>query len=76
MPKSKYAVLGSYADTGQIFNHEVEATDAFNAFALIAQEHETAEFIAAVKLPAKIEYPGEGVVCAQTVRDQKDVFPL
>lgn len=76
MSKKQFAVLGSYEDTGQIFRHDVEADDAFNAFGIVAAEHPTAVFIAAVELPAEIEFPGESVVYADTVREQSDVFPV
>lgn len=72
--ETEYAVIGSYGDTGQIFCHEVKSANAFAAFAVVAKDYETAEFIAAIALPAEIEFPGEGVVCAQTVLEQPDVF--
>lgn len=73
-----FTVIGFYSDNAQIFAHQVLANDAMHAFAEVAGEHSSAEFICA--LPgAKNEdehvfYPGDAVVCAETVLDQPDVF--
>lgn len=70
-----YAVIGYYEDTGQVFSHRVEAPGAYESFAVVAKEFETAVLVTAVELPATIEYPGDSTIYAETILEQPDVFP-
>lgn len=81
--KSEYAVIGFYEDNNQTFCHHVLADGAMNAFAQVAASSADGMqgepvFVAALPVAdtGRLEYPGEGLVYAETVREQGDVFPL
>ena len=79
----EHTVIGYYESTGQIFCHHVTATDAMQAFRACAEDlglDEDALFVAVI--PGEhlhegegIDFPGEGVVDAQTVLDQEGFGP-
>lgn len=76
---AEFAVIGYYEESGQIFCDHVTASDPYNAIAKSAAEREgDPAFIGALPAQdtARLEYAGEGVVFAETVREQTDVFPL
>ena len=82
-PGTQYAVIGFYEDNNQIFCHHVTADSAMNAFAQIAASSADGMqgepvFVAALPVAdtGRLEYPGEGLVYAETVLEQGDVFPL
>lgn len=81
-PKIEYAVIGFYEDNNQIFCHHVSADSAMNAFAQVAAGGDGMQgepvFVTALPVAdtGRLEYPGEGLVYAETVREQGDVFPL
>lgn len=76
---AEFAVIGYYEESGQIFCDHVTASDSFNAIAKSAAERDgDPAFIGALPVEdtSRLEYAGEGVVFAETVREQPDVFPL
>lgn len=74
----KFTVVAFIEDTGQIVCHHVHARDALNAFAAATSLDMTMTMVAA--LPGwlhegeGVTFPGEGLVDAQTVLDQPEVF--
>jgi len=74
----KFTVIGYYEETGEIFSHHVEAKNSQYAFFVTAEEHESAQFIVALEghqmEGRHVEFPGAGVVDAETVLDQPEVF--
>lgn len=78
----EYAVIGFYEDNNQTFCHHVTAHSALNAFARVAAGGDGTQgelvFVAALPVAdtGRLEFPGEGLVYAETVREQGDVFPL
>lgn len=80
-PEIEYAVIGFYEDNNQTFCHHVTAHSALNAFARVAADDGMqGELVFVAALPVadtgRLEFPGEGLVYAETVREQGDVFPL
>ncbi|MBP8275354.1 MAG: hypothetical protein KAX55_00475 [Propionivibrio sp.] len=76
---AEFAVIGYYEENGQVFCDHVTASDPFNAIAKSAAEREgDPAYIGALPVEdtSRLEYAGEGVVFAETVREQSDVFPL
>lgn len=76
---AKFAVIGYYEENGQVFCDHVTASDPFNAIAKSAAEREgDPAYVGALPVEdtSRLEYAGEGVVFAETVREQSDVFPL
>lgn len=76
---AEFAVIGYYDENGQVFCDHVTASDPFNAIAKSAAEREgDPAYIGALPVEdtSRLEYAGEGVVFAETVREQSDVFPL
>ena len=74
-----FAVIGYYEENGQVFCDHVTASDPFNAIAKSAAERDgDPAYIGALPVEdtTRLEYAGEGVVFAETVREQSDVFPL
>lgn len=75
---NKFTVIGYYEESGQIFAHHVEANNSQHAFYVVAQEFPDACFVVAIKghqcEEQSLTFPGEGVVDAETVLEQEDVF--
>ena len=76
-----FTVIASVANDGELKVFSARATDPLHAFGVVArreQKNFDLEFL--VALPGKqiagkdFELPGEGIVCMQTVLEQRDVF--
>lgn len=76
-----YTVMGYYEDNGQIFAHHVEAQSTMGAFYECSKRPDVDDnTLFVVALPGELhegdhfDMPGEGVVDADTVFNQPDVF--
>ncbi len=73
-----FTVIGVVEESGQIVCHHVMAESDLNAFAQAASLDSFLSMVAA--LPGHISegqgisFPGEGMVCSETVLEQPDVF--
>jgi len=76
--REPFTVIAFVEDTGQIVAHHVVADDASNAFQLAAEIDPTITFVAALpghqREDKELFFPGEGLVDAETVLDQPEVF--
>ena len=75
---SPFTVIGFYESSGSIACHHVEATSGLNAFAQAATTSDELEMVAALAGRFTegdlLTFPGESVVCSDTVLGQPDVF--
>lgn len=75
---NKYTVLGYYTETGQSFSHHVFAKNAQHAFYVVAEEHESASMVCAIKghihEGEEVEFAGESVVDADIILSQPEIF--
>lgn len=76
---NQFSVIGHDENTRELFVEHVIAEDGLQAFAAAATRRPDGEFSAAVSGHLSvgdggIVLPGESLVCAETVRDQLDVF--
>lgn len=82
---NKFTVIASVAMQGTLKSFQVEATDAYHAFGVVAQsqnrdasDYEELEFLVALQGHQNegetFTFPGEGIVCEETVLEQSDVF--
>ena len=79
--RKPFTVIGFHESSGQLSCLHVVATDGLNAFAAAAQPTEAkGDFNMVAVMPghiseeAGLEFPGEGLVTAETVLEQPDVF--
>lgn len=76
----KFTVLGYYEESFQTFAHHVEAQNASQAFFKVACDFPDANFIVALngfhQEDVSLTFPGEGVVDAETVLEQEDIFTI
>lgn len=74
-PMGEYSVQG-VDDGGRIISVSVRASDAFQSFYLasVARRDASVEWVCAIGRDGAIEYPGEGLVSAETVLEQPEVF--
>ena len=80
----EYTVLATVADEGTLSIHRTYAIDPYHAFFVIAKieqekdDGQKLEFLAAMpgRKAEGVDFvlPGEGIVCAETVLEQEDVF--
>lgn len=76
---NKFTVISFYDESGQIVCDHVTANSGSHAFALVAKQRPGCTLVSAVKghlteASEDIAFPGEGVVDAETVMEQPDVF--
>lgn len=75
---AKFTVIGFMEDTGQSFADFIDADNGFNAFRKSAEQRPMATFVVAldghIAEGRGATYPGEGVVSAETIMAQPDVF--
>lgn len=75
---NNYTVIGYYESNGQIFAHHVEADSIMGAFAVVAAMHSDAVMVCALggehHEGEELAFPGEGVVDAETILEQPEVF--
>lgn len=75
-----FTVIGYEEKTGRICCDHVEANNPFQAFFVSAQKNASLSFISAHRgtLQESFEFdcPGEGVVDAETILQQEDVFNM
>ena len=73
-----YTVIYIHPDNGQICAEHVQAENAMAAFTAAAEETSEAEFVLALEghnLEGEtLHFPGDCVVCAETVLEQPEVF--
>lgn len=75
-----FTVICFDEDTRQINCFHVHATEPIKAFAAAVKQHPSRDLSFVVALPGHqsegdaLTFPGEGLVCAETVREQPDVF--
>jgi hypothetical protein len=73
-----FTVIGHGEHSRQLFIEYVKADDGLNAFATAAAMRPDAEFSVAIKGRLDetdgLTLPGEGLVCAETILEQDDVF--
>lgn len=73
-----FTVIGFYESNGQIFSHHVQANCAMGAFAVVASMDVDAMPLVALDGHQQegkgVEFVGEGLVDAQTILEQPDVF--
>lgn len=73
-----YTVVGYYEKTGRIFTDSIETDGAYRAMYLSAKNRPDATYICSHKGAFQegegLEYAGEGVVDAETILEQSDVF--
>ena len=75
-----FTVLASVAIEGTLKVFHVSAADGYQAFGKVAHAHadDNLEFLASLvghhDEGTTFNFPGEGIVCAETVREQEDVF--
>lgn len=73
-----FTVVGYFEDSREIFSLKVTAEDEISAFAVVAKKHDDACFVAVLAGHLEegkgIDFPGSGVVDADTVLSQPDVF--
>lgn len=77
--KSPYTVIYIHTDNGQICAEHVQAENAMAAFTVVAEENSVGvEFVVALEdhlcEGSELTFPGDGVVCAETVLEQPEVF--
>lgn len=75
---SAFSVVSYAEDTGQVMVDKVYANKAFEAIVQAAylRSNQDVCVIAAIPAATVMEYPGAGLVSAETVREQRDVFGL
>ena len=75
-----FTVIASVANEGTLKVFHVQATDGMHSFSVVAKrdQSESLEFVVSVEgihtETSSLTLPGEGIVCAETVLDQEDVF--
>lgn len=75
-----FTVLASVANQGTLKVFHVSAVDGYQAFGKVAHAHpdDDLEFLASLvgrhDEGTTFNLPGEGIVCAETVREQEDIF--
>jgi hypothetical protein len=78
--KLPFTVIATVDGTGEIKSFKVEAVDAMKAFSVVARANkdEQLDFVVAISghldEDKGLTFPGEGVVCIETVLEQRDVF--
>lgn len=81
----EFTVIASIADEGTLVVRHVLASDPYHAFGVVAKEEQDKgddglqlEFLVTLngwqKDGVAFTLPGEGIVCAETVLEQDDVF--
>lgn len=77
-PTNDYSVFGFYEENGQSFLDHVQAKDEFGAMRVSAENRPTATILCAASGLMReghgLEFAGEGVVDAETILEQSDVF--
>ncbi len=73
-----YTVIGYYDESGQIFSDHIVARSAMHAFRVVARQRCDAVLVTAldghIMESEGVHFPGQGVVCAETVLEQPEVF--
>lgn len=82
-PMQDFTVIASDSDEGTLHVFHVEATDPYHAFGVVArneakEEGRRLDFLTALygthQEGKTFVLPGEGIVCAETVLEQPDIF--
>ncbi|WP_372997559.1 hypothetical protein [Marinobacter sp.] len=77
-PLENYSVFGFYEETGQSFLDHVLAINEYDAMRVSAESRPDATYLCAMagllRESAGVAFAGEGVVDAQTILEQSDVF--
>lgn len=77
-PMENYSVFGFYEETGQSFLDHVQANNEFDAMRVSAESRPDATYLCAMagllRESTGVAFAGEGVVDAQTILEQSDVF--
>lgn len=74
-----FTVIGYFESNGQSVSHHVEANNGIHAFFVLAQKEPCMTMVAALpghltEGAGDIVFPGEGVVDAETILEQPEVF--
>lgn len=73
-----FTVIGFYESTGQIFSHHVKSGNIMGAFAVVASMDSDAMCVAAIEGALmegeSVAFVGDGLVCAETILEQPEVF--
>ena len=77
---NKFTVIGFIEKTGQIACHHVIANNSMHAFAVVAAAEPEISMVVSfpgfVNEAGELTFPGEGIVGAETVMEQPEVFGL
>ena len=77
-PLENYSVFGFYEESGQSFLDHVQASNEYDAMRVSAESRPDATYLCAMagllRESAGVAFAGEGVVDAQTILEQSDVF--